>query len=281
MSNEFFSMGFRNYLEKEAGIPKQLMSIGKYLKSTVVPKLVQTGKSLGSEYYANRLPGIIGGAAGFAGATSLYNNLTKGEDLDSGKLVDDTIENIKDFGMFDLGLFGLSKAFGGMKPMAKVLGNKIMQISGLAKKNLGPEASKIIKETIKKSKKAGENYVKGIPTPETSDVVKNLPLIGAGIGAATEYDSDSPVSSVARGAIGGGISGKLIGAIPNVKGSKEGVVNSLLDSLQAGLGFNAIGGAFERKAKRERTKELKKYYESISDRFNNPSSSPGSMMRGY
>lgn len=292
IDSESFKMGFNSHLEKDAALPKKLMEIGKYLKSTVVPKLVgggksvaskalSKGKSMASEYAASHGPALLGGAAGFTAASGLYNNLAKGDDLDAGKLTDSLAENIKDFGMFDIGLFGLSKAYGGMKPLLSALKSKIGLIAGGAAAVAGKAGSKAIKKTIDASTLAGKNYAKGLSTPGTSKLISSLPLIGASVGAMTEYDEDSPVSSVARGAIGGGIAGGLIGAIPGAAGPKTNFNNSMLDSLQAGLGFSAVGGALERKAKRQRKKRERKYYEILSSKFKNPPSIPGGAFRGY
>jgi len=280
----FFKLGFKNSLEKHA-IAKKLMGISQFLKSKAVPRLVSGAERLGGEFMKSHGPTLLGGTLGFTAASQLGKNLLKGEELGSEKFTDEFVENLKNFGLFDIGIFGLSKAFGGMKNLAKMLSSKLKGNTKALSKILPKPDLKVIKDSVNTAAKAGKEYALGRPSEQSKSLLEMLPKItlpraGAAVGAALEYDPDAPGSSLARGAIAGGLAGKGLKAIPKIPGGEGTISGSMLDALQAGLGFEALGYGLERKAKRQKRKELKKYYEQLGQTATNPYYVPGQAFRG-
>lgn len=252
----FFKLGFK------AGLPSKLMEIGKFLKTKAVPRIWDKTKGLAAEFGKTHAPALVGGSLGWTAASHLGKNLAQGEELDAGKFTDDFVNNLKEFGIFDIGLFGLSKAFGGMKNLSKHLISQLKGTRGALKQVLPKDQIKKINDAIREGAKAGKDYSRGKP----SKLINYLPYIGATAGAAMEYDEDAPISSLTRGAVGGGLIGKGVGLVPGIPGPKLGVGNSMLDALQTGLAFSAVDYGLDRKAKRQKNKDVQKYYQQLQSR---------------
>ena len=270
-----FTLGFSDGMSKIASINK--LAIKKQILDFL-------GKTIGGYVKKRALP-IVGQAAGWTLGSNIFKNLADGDEISPSKMSDEFLSNVAMFGAFDA---GTSVVGAGLK----AVGGGLSKGLGALAKRFGYVAGKAPSAAAQAAKKSGEIRAaakKMLSSKATRRIAKQKiglrklwrregwTAIGAGTGAYMGYDSDNPISSVASGALKGGLYGKILGGAAgkrtpsSLKDTLAGTVKppkatfgaELKSNLKGALGFGAIEGQMKKNQKREQDKQIREYYKRL------------------